>query len=311
MARRRPPARARVERKIYFYRIEVPGGNGGGRATFDLAPVLEYIDGLPFTSDGRYLEAAERNATCCWVDRGRPPHRLRMANVRRSGLPQVERGGRLSRLNIPAESGLVEQVHVVCFPDGIIGSEFNFYGPRLSRLGRYLTVKAGALCPEIRFEPLLREDVVQQLMRLGDIRLLQLRIRAGYAAVVAQADRDLGAAFQAARRAGEADEVEVILKPRAYSRGRLSERILTAVRTLARRTDVRESVERFVVKGLDRETQQVEMIDVLSDYLISRKQIILEDPRTRALNSGSAYAAVEEAYEELRDELRAAARAEG
>src|SRR6266545_3516700 len=170
MARRRAPARPLVERKIYFYRVEVPAETGADRADFNVRPVLQHIEGLPFTPEGRYLEGAERNATCCWVDRVRPPQRLRIANVRRSGLPQVERGGRLSRLDIPAESGLVEQIHVVWFPQGIIGSEFNFYGPRLSRLGRYLAVKALDMCPELSFEPLLREDIVQQLMRLGDVR---------------------------------------------------------------------------------------------------------------------------------------------
>ncbi len=300
-------ARARVERKVYFYRVDVGTDEGGRPATFDPVPVFQHINRLPFTWEGRYLEAGEGNATCCWVDSMRAPRRLRIANVRRSGLPQVERAGRLSALNIPPESGLVEQVHVVFFPDGIIGSEFNFYGPRLSRLSRYLAVKASGLCPPVAFNPLLRQDVMQQLMRLEDIRLFQLKILASYATVVAQADRDLGAAFEAAKRAGQAEEIEIILGPRAYSRGHLASRILSVTRRLGRRADLRESTSRFVVKGFNRETQRVEIIDVLSDQLISRKQIVLEDPRTRALNRGSAYAAVEEAYAELRDELRAAA----
>lgn len=298
---------AKVERRIYFYRVDAGIDDAGRPLPCDLGPVLRGVDALPFTADGRYLADGDGNAICCWVDRHTSPQRLRFGNIRRSGFPQVERGGALTGLKIPAASGLVEQVHAICFPDQIIGSEFNFYGPRLPRLARYLMTKTGPDCPPLSFEPLLRQDVAEQLEQLHDLLLVRLRIRASYAARIAQADRDLGAAFEAAHRAGDAEELELVLKSRVRSRRPLAERLLSVVRELAGQADLRTEVSAFNVKGLNERTGQVELVDVLSDQLIARGQIILMDRRTRALDPESAYAAIEQAYAELRPQLLAAA----
>lgn len=307
MARRRTRPRPQVERKIYFYRVDAGRDYAGRSVPFNPAPVLAHLNQLPFTDGGRYWNSGDGHETCCWIDVESTRGCLRLANVRRSGLPQIERRGTISPLGIPSAAGLVEQVHVVFFPHNIVGSEFNFYGPRLSRLGRYIEVKANGICPSVTFEPLLRQDVMEQIERLADIRLLNLKIHASYASVISQADQDLGSAFEAAARAGQAEELEIILRPRSHSRETLAQGLLQTVRRLTQRQDLREESSRFIVKGLDEDTERVEIIDILKDQLISRKRIILEDERTRALNSESAYAAIEQAYTELRDELLLAA----
>jgi len=168
------PKRNRVERKVYFYRVHAEQHPDGRPRRFNPRPVLEHINELPFTEDGRYLEASDGNAVSCWID---GQDRLRIANVRRSGLPRLERSGRLRSLRIPAQSGLAEETPVVFFPDNIVGVVFNFYGPRVSRLATYFAAKAEGVCPPVTFEVLLRQDILEQLKRLRDIRLFQLKIR--------------------------------------------------------------------------------------------------------------------------------------
>ena len=53
---------------------------------------------------------------------------------------------------------------MVFFSDGLLGAEFNFYGPRPSRLGYYLNKVAGLKEFPV-FDPLLRSDVAAQLER--------------------------------------------------------------------------------------------------------------------------------------------------
>lgn len=303
---RRNVSRPTVERKIYFYRVDAGLDEAGRPVPFDPAPTLRHIDKLPFTDNGRYLSAAADYDTCCWVDRT-TPGRLRLGNVRRAGLPQVERAGSVSPLSIPPRSGLLEETHIAFFPDNIVGTVFNFHGPRISRLAHYFELKANGICPAVTFEPLLRQDIVNQLQRLQDIRLLQLKIRAPYSTTIAQADRDLGNAFEAAARAGDAEELEIILRPPRYSRRPLSNGLMATVRRLTGREDLREEVSKFVVKGYDPELDRVELVDILNDYLIARKRIVLIDNRTRALDAESAYRAIEEAYKDLRGELLHAA----
>ena len=144
MARRRPP---QVERKIYFYRVDAGQDAGARPLQFDPRAVLRHIEDLGWEPQGRYMLDADDNALCCWIDRMRAPQRLRFGVSRRSGLPLLERDGRVGPLNIAADAGLAELVHVVFFPDNIVGSEFNFYGPRVPRLRSYFEEKAGEVCP--------------------------------------------------------------------------------------------------------------------------------------------------------------------
>ena len=140
-----------------------------------------------------------------------------------------------------------------------------------------------------------------------DIRLFHLGIHRSYVSTLARINRSLHDAFEGAARAGDAEELEVILRPAKYSRGHLSAALLKVVRRLTRDNALRQSARVFRVTGFDPQSEKVEEVDVLNDKLIVTKRIVRLDQRTRALESGSAYHAIHEAYDELRDELTAAA----
>lgn len=297
-----------VERKIYFYRANAGVDQGGRPLPFNVMPALQHIDQLPFAPAGRYLDDGT-SRLCCWVDRLNQQPRVRLMQIRQSGLPQLERQGQLSDLSIPANSGLAEAIHIVVFGSNIVGSDFNFYGPRMSRFSWYLREKGNGHCHDVTFEPLLRQDVAAELDRLREIRMFHLKIRSSYAATVEQADRDLGQAFAAAQRAGGAEELEIVLRPQKYSRNPLSNGILLAARNLVRRGDLRLEASKFAVKGVRADTGALELIDVLRDQLVVREEVMRQSERGRALESSSAFDAIERAYGALEEELTMAAAA--
>lgn len=291
-----------IERRIYFYRVDAGQDTAGKPCPFDGGPVLRYVKTLPLLNDHRWT-ASDDVTYGCWVD---DDSRLRFGVYRTKALPHVDHFGNLSPLR---EREIVETIHVVFFPNRIVGSDFNFYGPRMSRLGQYLSDVAQSVCNPVGFRPLLRHDVISQLDRLREIRLLRLRIRASYDAVVREASRSLGTAFAAAREAGNAEEVEVVLKPKAYSHGWISRNLFIPLRNLAQRHDLHDNVLCFDVKGLDGESGRIELVDMLSDQLVVKKKIILHDGHTGSLDRASAYEAIEEAYAEVKDELISATEA--
>ena len=307
MARRAAQTRNTAERRVHFYRLNAGTSAAGQPIVPNVTRWLHAIDALPFSDNGRYFEIEPGLMTCCWIDRDRANQRMRVGTIRRSGLPQLERAGQLTALPISPSSGLAEQIHVVFFPNNIVGSEFNFYGPRMSRLAEYLAVRVNVNNPRASFDPLIRQDVLQQLARLQDVRVLQMRIKGSYVNTLRQLDQDLGSAFEAAQRATEADEVELMLRMTPYSRQALSQRMMGFVRRLARRPDSRTEMSQFKVRGFNSESGEVEVVDALNDQLIAKKQIIREGRRSRALDTNAAYAAIEEAYQEMREELEAAA----
>jgi hypothetical protein len=311
MARGRRAAAATLERKIHFYRADI-GVDGGGRPlVFDPAPALRAINALPFADGpaGRYLIGDAGNAVCGWPSVQGALQSLLFCQIRRTGLPQLERAGMVSDLNIAADAGLLEPVHIIFFADNIVGADFNFYGPRLSRLGYYLRVKSSDAVPLAMFHPLLRLDVAAQLDHLTEIRLFDLRVKASYVETVRQADASLGAAFTANARVldGDMDELELVLKPSKDARRGALQRLLVPLRTLVRSPELREYASRFQVKGKHDETGKVELIDLLRDQLIARKQILRLGERSRAVDENSAFQAIRAAYDELRDDLRRAA----
>jgi hypothetical protein len=300
-----------VERKIHFYRTYLGKDDVGRPRVFPTRQVLQHLDSLPFTTQGRYLETGDGNALCSWVDQLQSPARIRLGTVRRNDLPEVETTGAITPLDIAPSSGLVEVVHVVFFSGDIVGADFNFHGPRMSRLGLYLGIKASALVPRVQFEPLLRQDATNRLQRMRDITLFQLRVRTAYAEELMNADRDLFRAFEAARRLSHAAQMEIILKPEPHSRNFLDRATLGLARRLARRRNLRDEADRFVVKGFDPTRDGIDVIDVLSDELITTKRITLLNPRTRALDPDSAFSAIESAYQELGEDLVRAASVSG
>lgn len=287
-----------AERRIYFYRVDPGLENGQPRPQPNLTAMLRALDSLTHSVGGRYYSTDEGVLTS-WVDSA-VAHRMRFGHSRRSALPQVELGGRLSSLRIAQNAGLAEAVHVTFFQGGIVGTDFNFYGPRVSGLGRYLA----AVVPNAdRFElhPLIRGEAATALQGLRNATYLQIRVHPDYVDAVSGANESRGAAFRAQRDLGDAKSYELVWRRRGR-RGR--DGLLASLLRLAQRNDLREGALKFVVKGVLEETDRIATVDLLRDQLISTKRIFRQSVRSRALRPESAYEAIREAHTELRDQLR-------
>jgi len=295
-----------IEREIYFYRVDCGTDASGKPIPFNPIPTLEHIEKLKWSGKvTRYWRDGDK-LTGCWVDSTKMPCTIRLGSIRRSDFPQVEELGEVTPLEIPENSGLVEQTHIVFLGDNIAGCDFNFYGPRITRLAYYLAEKAVGIAPPIlNFTPILRQDIYKQLKKVKYLKLFNLKIRAPFAETIREIHENLGEAFKAAQRAGEADEIELVLKPsnRSTSKGWLADGLLDATLKLSKQRDIQYESMKFVVSGYDEEKQKIVSLDLLSDKLIVKKSILRVERRSKALNPKSAYNAIIAAYDELKDEI--------
>jgi hypothetical protein len=293
-----------VERKILFYEIHT--GNDPSTKLpypFNVLPALQHIETLPFTDAGRYSRWFDGAVSAAWLDRLSPaPIRIRLGHVRRQGLPMAENAGQLSKIPLAPKGGLAEATHIVFFPDRIIGADFNFHGPRISRLPTYLHDKAPGLLPAFSVLPLLRADVVARLRGLRDITMLRLKIKT--AAVGRVPTKSLRTAFSRVSDLAASQNIEVIL--RASREGSLGRRFRNAIRSLAGNADFSGSAQTFKVKGRKGDGDS-DAVDVLKDHLVSTQRILVASQDTRALDPNSAYAAIEDAYAQMKADLAAAA----
>ena len=305
-----------VERKIHFFRADAGVNDGGMPLPFDPCPALEVIQRLPFTNDeaGRYQFDEDGNAVCIvehWTVG--ETHSVRFCRVRRSGLPQLERAGSITDLDLTDDTGLLETVHLVFFPEAatgtnIVGAEYNHFGPRISRLGHYLHNRSHGLVPHATFSPLLRGDAAEQLDRLGELRVLDVSIRPAFSETLQQRDRSLGDAFEAtAGLLDDPETLQIVMKPQPQARRSTLERLRVPLRDLINQANDRQGLIRLQARGRCDDTGRVETIDLLKDHLISTKRIMRLNPRSRALSPDSAFQAIRGAYLELEDSIRAAA----
>ena len=299
-----------LERKIYFFRADIGTDESGQPLTFDPAPALDVIDSLPFTNDahGRYEFDADGNALSVRRHHTASNVTLQFGRVRRNGLPQLEQAGNISDLVLDADEGLLEAIHVVFFPDNIVGSEYNHFGPRVSRLGSFLYEKSKEAIPRVAFRPILRGDAAKQLDRLSDLRVLELSVLPSYVDVVRQSHVSLADALAANGRVLESPKVlQVILKPQQEASTGFLASMIGGLRDLVSNGNVQEGANRLQARGKCQDTDRVETIDLLKDQLISTKAIVRMNPRSRALDSEAAFQAIREAYQDLHDELTASA----
>lgn len=307
---KRPPRRHRREmasRSIHFFRLDAGAEESGVPAMVDLRSALKRVDELPFErSGGRYLARGDARL-CMWIESVGRVCRLRFASIRDNALPQVEAKGQLSDLDVAEDAGLCETSHICIFPEGIVGVEFNFYGPRANRFADYVRSLAPDDCPEFVMEALLRQDIAAELERKKAVRALTLRVRRSYIGIVAEANRSLGDAFNAAERASNAECVGIYLEPEPYQRHDLSDSVFGFIKQMVRRSDLHENIREFKVKVVDRETDRATDLDLLRDQLISEKKIFKQHGRTRVLDRDDAYGKIEDAFNERREELLSAA----
>jgi len=293
-----------VERTIMFFFADVGEDEAGDPVEFDEAPCLKAIAQLQ--GDDRYYSHGDGRVLCAWP--ALKQRRLRLGNVRRSDLPQVEQGGNLTGLRIPADAGLSEQMHVVFFADNIVGTDFNFYGPRMSSLATFLKLKAGA--PEdLAFDPLVLQDIGPLIEQINEVTLFNLRIRPSFLEEVKKADADLYAAFEAAQKVSDAGEIELVLRLKPYDReGKLKKALKAITNKLRKRPELGSQVSKFVIGGRDDGGHKLDPVDVLKNVITATKKVLKSGERTRAVQADSAFGAIEEAREELSDQIAHAKR---
>ena len=299
-----------LERKVYFYRVDIGTDEGGQPLVYDPAPALDVIDSLPFTNDdgGRYLFDSDGNALSLRTHSRTPHVSVLFGRVRRNALPQLEQAGNVTDLVLAVDQGLLEETHVTFFPNNIAGAVYNHFGPRAPRLGSYLHQKSAEEVPFASFKQLLRADPAAQLDRLGDLRVLEMTITPAYVDVVRQADGSLGDAFEANSRLLESPKgLSLILKSERVAAGGFLGRMGGVLRGLLNNGNIREGALRLQARGYCNDTEIVDTLDLLSDKFISTKAIVRMNTRSRALDPGAAFQAIRETYSDLRDELELAA----
>lgn len=295
MARRRRRALRPLERRAYFYRA-VPRDDGRWRRR----EILRAIEDLPL--EERYVDTGEGSVLLPIVDyippKGEDFGHMRFLRVRRENLPAVELAGSLSDLPIDADAGLAEPTHIIFGPRRVVVAEYNHFGPRISALGFYIRRK---LDRNIDFATYVQSEVLEQLDRLGDVRLVELTAQPSESYRKALAG-DL--VWGAVEQAGQIEETKAVGVHLTAKPG--SEEFTARVKESIRRilgAGADEAASVFKVRGYDPASGQPEVIDLLEPKVVRRILVERVNRRTQALDDDDAYRALREAFDSASDDL--------
>jgi hypothetical protein len=304
---RRSYRRNEVERKIHFFRI-LPVQEEDTIQHDSIVQAVSEIGNLPWVHNQRYMDIGDGSSVCMWPDQSHPEIQIRMGTRRTSGLPDIENRGNLIPLTMGQNDGLTEVTHMIIFRNNILGSEFNFYGPRAQRLKYYLNEKTCLTNHPIKIQMLLQNDITQKLSKFREIRMVQFRFKRTDAQLIEELDNQgFGHSLKVTAEQLNTPVIELTLKNTKFSRVSLSHRLFDSIKRISRNPRSKEIFEKFTIKGYNQETQQIEILDLLGDMLISTKKVVRQSEKTRNINSTSMYRAINDAYVELSDQILTAA----
>lgn len=306
-----------VNRSIYFFNVQLnQWSNGNFIPINNIVPVskqiFSHIKSLPYSvtpdTPSKYLTTYDENVLYMHIDTNvintSKTIEGQFGISRRNALPVIENQGTFTGLTLPPTAGVAEITHFVYFiEDKIMGVEFNFYGPRSSRLGFYIQEKT-SLISQFLLIPILRMDVSETLNKIGEVSDFRFQAHRSAQETIKELNEDLAAAFNASATASEAEIIEIVLRKKEYSRKGfpLPLKIKKLIEVLKNK-DKRDQFKKMGSNAYDPEIKKERYFDFLEDKFIFTKKVIQQSERSRSINSISMYSAIKEAYNEHKHEL--------
>lgn len=275
----------------------------------DLAPLVEYIDSLDYSDNesGRYFKLSEDSYISCCIDSFTFPIKLRLGRIRKNNLPAYERNGPPEPLELPDGAGLYEPTHMIIFENGIIGSEFNYYGPRTSNLESYLPAINSDIVDNVKIYPVMNRDLMGQISRMGEVKSFDFKVHKDIIALVRDIDDTLHSALAALRELNDQiEEYEIVIKPKKYSRTGFLLPLISRLPQWLSREEVRSGVSKLKVKAYDESLCKDRIFDLMQEFIRSEKVIVRQDSRYRCIDGASMYNAILESYSERRLDIERA-----
>ena len=297
---------------VRFYLISEGGPPHGPPSLFDARLALNEINALPLSNeDGvntRYQHERSGKSLHSVIDRSTDPLRFRLCEVNREYLPQAEKEGVVGDIPLEEGQGLLDSSHGVVFMPGLIGAIIG-NGPRMTRLRRYIGTKCGLGRERLQIAPLIAVDVLDRIRRLETLSLFHFRISPSQLPIIRGRWEDLDEALKSQLAIwNEQTALEVIVRPLRDSR-RDAKRTITDFLTSLASNEVRSMLSPgsvYKIRGrLEGHGHDV-MLNVLSESLTTEEEVERIDTRHSALNSGSAYCAIERAFAALQPDIEMA-----
>ena len=301
-----------VERRIRFYRLRVQRSGQRPPDPDYGFKVIEEVNRLRRADGEHELELDDGRLLVAEGIQHAGYAGFAFGAVRKSALPQLYSSGKAQDLSLAAQDGLVDVTHFIIFPDGVVGTEVNRFGPSFAQFPRYVHTVLKEFRPRVKAGVLIQPDTLAALQRLQQITLAEMEISKSRAEIVKRAHEaeDVWDVFRAAGDQFGGEQVKVTVRPEQVRQGRttatrrrfLDSSAVARLRRWALRDDVRSAVDSFTIKGFDPAVGQQVTLDLLDQKLISRKTVTGLGP-SRVVVRADMFNRIIEAHAEMQVDI--------
>ena len=287
-----------LERRIYFYRVVPVTQTKGWK--LDRAAIVSAIK-AHIGQGTFYLDEGEDRITCAEVHSHKAPQSIKLYGIRRTNLPSRDSGtGQIGDLGLATREGLAEAVHLRLFPNGIIGFESFFYGPRIGRLQDYLKKRCNL---DVMITPLYRADMLERALKFKDVRVLRVKVLPSLVSKEMIKKAGLKGVLDVASNFDAGVYAEVTLRAAAFDEG-FTDKVKGMFRQFRKdKQDPGELLDVLEIEGVSPQSDRVEPLNLLNDALQRMVTIPRESKRSRALDSPAAFRAILDAYNDVKKDL--------
>ena len=300
-----------LQRTIKFYYLHLGRNEAGERITLNPSLIPRKIDEIWESGEG-YMNYNQDRMYC--QNHGGDQysqglfHKISMVKVRSTNMPHFhEDGGNLTPM--PPGSQLGERCHICLFENNVVGVEYNHYAPRPTALLKYLQNNCSeSFWAEGRMAALITRDVADKVMNMEDIALVRFSIERDAITEESVSDESpLGLALEDLAEYN-LDEMQITLKRGKNNRsGFIDRAVLGRLRRwVSPNNDERmPEFNRIFIKGKMEGEDKLKHIDFFNNTIQKKGVEVNCEQNSRNASSDSAFAAIEEVFLELHNDIHA------
>jgi hypothetical protein len=299
------PSLAPITRQIYFYQMEGIQDlwhNASTTPRFD--PALLARDLKALQGNNRYFHVNDEYDLCLLCD---GDDSFQFGKARRTDTARVEKNGTVKPLTLAQGEKLFDCIHIVFFPSGVVGAEFNLFGPKMPALTEYLVAKLTS-CMAVAFDRLVHTDVMQRLDHLHEIKLIDLRIDTARSEILAPFGDGWIAANQWMNEQLGVGSIGISLRAAHTAHRPLKAKVIEAIREMVSGPNFREAADKFRIKAVPDGSSVSITIDLLEDKLMASVEIPRHIYRTPDLYRDFMYKKIRSTYAALSQDIMRAVR---
>jgi hypothetical protein len=240
----------------------------------------------------------------------------KISKIRKTDLPlKVNmKDMKSSPLDLKENEGLQEPSHFIVFNGAFIGAELNFNAPRVAttlyrEINKYLELNSSEIADSIEINPIFREDAYKKIDKMSEISSVTIKVATNYLKTLNRIPDQRDYSFSKMFSSHEAVE-DMFLGLQFYlGRGRKPrpkkafEKIITGLRTLFNQPDCFDNIEVAKVRGRQFGVDSLEVVDLLEDSLMVRREVTKLDEKTKAVDPIDMYQKILDSHKLLKTEI--------